>query len=269
MGEPSVVTGPIAGRALVGAALAAIICAGALLARADQPAGVLNGQIYKIGNVQVPMPVGNWVLGEHQNMTNNMQAEIAEEALYSFAGSRFRAALFVYTPITASRTTYAGRRPAGWDTLAQCKGGDYYFVQADANYLGSDQDCIVVDHYSLWTDLANYLRRSRVELPSMFITVTFRLADRVNMETATYYLNPDIAGIPRSKNPQWQANDWNLKNIAKYPEKAGFIDVVKIWAQVWHDNMVKGYHDGLPDAFADSLPLPNDRPSERGQRSEQ
>ncbi len=79
------------------------------------------------------------------------------------------------------------------------------------------------------------LRQRKVELPSTLLAAAIRLGDRHDLLIARYYLNPELAGIPRPQKVERLENDWNKYNLPRYVDKQVYLARVKAWLARWNE----------------------------------
>lgn len=237
-------------------AMTATVVCGLLAGCVTTPAtqtSVRTGAAYQsaidVGNVQVPLPDGKWLVAGSAVSLNNNRTPIEKLFLVNEDNGVMRGAVIIDT----------NRVPEsyGWAYYKQCERKDVHFAKKLANYDGGEQDCYLVNHLSAYfTDQTlkdpryaqtqDYLIKHGLKNPTHVVSADFRVADRMNFVSARYYFNPEADGLPPAPG-DWSATEWHKDRIQAFPDRKAYVEKIVAWADAWHPKVVAGFRRALGD----------------------
>jgi hypothetical protein len=115
------------------------------------------------------------------------------------------------------------------------------FVQNDANInkLLDERD-LKIERFDLRDQLKAFVSARGVRLPTTMAAVTFWGAIRTRAVSVTYLFNPDLEGIPPTRENDTLLSDWHMSNIDRFPKKAQFVSKLNDWGARWQDRFIQG-----------------------------
>jgi hypothetical protein len=223
----------------------------------------ISGRV-EIARLQVPLPPGEWEFVQSRTgraSVDGMPSGAEWRSMYlvqTTPDGRFVASLWLQLPLTTSpsnnwTTTFCERK----DTLYRDT------LQGNSRV----PDCLLVNHITrFWktspsdaTDrfLWDWYRSRSIETPGTVLSAAIRLYRGGDYLSATFQLNPDLAGIPPAAEMDWTRSEWNPEQINKHPERQAFVEGFKSWALGMasaYRKVLHGQDNGQVQVAA--LPLP-------------
>lgn len=234
-------------RAVTGGLLGSLLVFCPVLAKAETV-----HDMYELGDVQVPLPPGQWEVSGAGSGTNNSMTSIGQTILISVISGRLTGLISISTPVAHSALE---ARFSGFKQFRDCERNDVFFVFKDSNFDGGEHNCWVINHFSMgstgnvrspWGVTWESLKSQGVAVPINMVVVTFHVANKRKFETVMYYFNPEIEGISPPKYAEWRNSDWHKDRVNAFPDKLAYLTKTKQWAEQWHALMEKGFSLELP-----------------------
>jgi hypothetical protein len=178
------------------------------------PLGKKVSNPFSIGEVQVPLPEGEWVVAGRavyaakQTGAGTGGPGMAHIALFDVQNGILRRQVWVRT----SLETGVSR----WVKPKDCDRKNVFHIQSEELPQVHSQFCWVINHHRMHFDpkgegatleASQYLRDNGIKFPNTMLTTTFYMSVGPKYFEARYYLNPEAEGISPSKNTSWDEND--------------------------------------------------------------
>lgn len=210
----------------------------------------IHGKVFVVAGKMVPLPEGAWVVVGEERRSTNGGSEIAAFALADVGDINRRAKGMIDVRLNTTPGRYSG-----WNAQAQCERTDTFVHIKNANYQGSDQNCVLLNHMSLSSnsrtpqyirDAIDALKKSGTPIPGNSVYSYHHMADRSDFLTVLYHFNPDSDGIAPTKNSGWPESDWHPIRVDQFPQKKAYLEKMKVWATNNHVLFEKGFTGDLP-----------------------
>jgi len=233
-----------------------ILLAAALLCSPSLASAETYQNLYKIGDVQVPLPPGQWEVAGTGAENDSAFKSIGQVVLVSITDRQLTGIIRIDTPIGHSAME---ARFSGFEMFRPCERNDVFFVFKTYNISGGEQNCWTINHFSMgtsgkvsasWAATLDLLKSRGVTIPITMVIATFRMANKTNFETVWYFFNPEIEGISPPKYADWRSSDWHKDRVDGFPDKLAYLTKTKEWAEQWHALIEKGFTEDLPAADA-------------------
>ena len=79
----------------------------------------------------------------------------------------------------------------------------------------------------------NFENQNNIELPGMFVVSKHQNEKKSKLHESEYYYNPELNGIPKSNNLNWDRNEFHKQQIKSFPEHETFMkDYISISASL-------------------------------------
>ncbi len=236
--------------------VAAALMLVAALGMAPRPAGAMSvgdklEQRLTLGNKQVPLPAGEWLLAGLGTQAFQMPVlgafgTIETAVLFRVSGER----------ITAVLEVNANRIPVndGWGRTKSCAEGQQLLVITRYK-TGWETSCAFVEATRFgsesagppaWEQARGFAQSHHLDMPSLWLTAGFRVSDRQDLIDVRYHFNPALMlGATTSRYPN--LSDWSKDAVAADPLRANAVDVISVWTSGFGAKVEKGLHNQITD----------------------
>lgn len=219
----------------------------------DLPLGKKVSNPFSIGDVQVPLPEGEWVVAGRRVSESTASgaafttsATLASVILVDVAEKKMRSAIMITTPLDYGTT-------ARWNKARECSRQDMLFS-------ANDELPQIYSHFCWWTnhrrfsfdgewakrdhikEMMSGFAANGIPLPGNTLTTGFEMAVGQKYIYLTYDRNPEIEDISRSRNIGWSESDWHKNRIHEFPDKLQYVEKMKAWAAEWKEKVKQGFH---------------------------
>jgi uncharacterized membrane protein len=205
-----------------------------------------------LGNKQVPLPAGEWVVAGMGTQPFTMPAlgafgTIQTAVLFLATGNRIDAVLEVNTntiPVNDGwgRTKYCADRnqfqlvtryKTGWETSCA-------FVEA--TQFGADSV-----GPPAWEQARGFARKAKLTMTDLWLTAGFRISDRQDLMDVRFHFNPALMLGASAANLTALA-DWTSDAVKADPLRLGAVQVVSSWTSGFDAWIERGLRNQVSDA---------------------
>jgi hypothetical protein len=217
----------------------------------DFPVGKKVSGQFAIGDVQVPLPEGDWVMagrGVYAAKTsgNNAGPTMAQVALFDAQNATLRRYIWIQTSLEQGGLS--------WVKPKDCDRKNVFHVQSEELPQVYSQFCWVINHLRVHFDpksggavaeASQYMRDNSINFPDTMLATIFYMSVGPKYLQIAYSLNPEVDGISPSKNSAWDGNDWHISRLHRFPDKQQYAEKTKAWATEWKEKVKQGFHKKL------------------------
>jgi uncharacterized membrane protein len=209
-------------------------------------------QWFMLGNKQIPLPTGEWLVAGIGTQPFTMPA------LGAF-GTIQTAVLFLPrgNHVDAVLEVNANTIPVndGWGRTKACADGDQFLVLTRYK-TGWETSCTFVQPTQFgadsagppaWEQARDFARKAEFEMPRVWLTAGFRVSDRQDIIDARFHFDPALTLGASSANFLRLA-DWSAQAVRDDPIRLGASQVVSSWASGFDAWMERGLRNQITDA---------------------
>lgn len=211
---------------------------------------------FRLGNVIVPLPEGQWVLvgrGEARGSSGTGPIPLAE--VYIAESIDRRISRLVY-----ARAPNGNPGVNGWtrDT-GLCDSTDFFHVKATPFYDSPRKaNCFIASHWiepspsQVATfilgrkEFYDYLKREGFSWPEIRVGSSHVLNNRKDFLTAQYIFNSEVLGIDVGPAVDWKSAEWHKDRIEGHPDKRLFMQMVRDFGESIYPYLEKGLNAEIP-----------------------
>jgi uncharacterized membrane protein len=220
-----------------------------------------------LGNKQIPLPVGEWVVAGLGTQPFTMPAlgafgTIQTAVLILARGDRVDAVLEVNTNTIPVND--------GWGRTRSCADAKQFLLLTRYK-TGWETSCAFVDVTRFgadsagppaWEQARGFARKAKMSMPDLWLTAGFRVSDRQDLVDVRYHFNPELM-IGASAARLTKLSDWSPEAIKADPLQLGAMQVVADWTSgfdMWVErglrNQISSTPGPMPEvaAYATSTP---------------
>lgn len=208
-------------------------------------------QWFMLGNKQIPLPTGEWLVAGIGTQPFTMPAlgafgTIQSTVLFLPRGDHIDAVLEVN----------ANSIPVndGWGRTKACADGDQFLVVTRYE-TGWETSCAFVEPTQFgadsagppaWEQARDFARKAKLEMPRMWLTAGFRVSDRQDLVDARFHFNPALTlGASAANFPR--LSDWSPQAVCDDPIRLGAAQVVSSWASGFDAWVERGLRNQITD----------------------
>ncbi|HEY0834612.1 MAG TPA: DUF2061 domain-containing protein [Azospirillum sp.] len=117
-----------------------------------------------------------------------------------------------------------------------------------------------------WDDALAVAKAQNLSVPSTWLTVGYRVANRRDVVDLRVHFNPETRGFPvasAASAVSWKDSPWHHTKVEADPTKAALIRDFALWGAVFHDAVERGVKNQLAGEAPIPMPWRNRPPSER------
>ena len=116
-----------------------------------------------------------------------------------------------------------------WNQPKFCKRTNVYFIKT---YKGNkNYACWMINHYrsaipsnkGFWAKVREYEISNGLKNPDIFIGSKHEYSKGSKVWGSTYFYNPELDGVPKPKNLEWNTNEFHKQRIMNYPKHEKFL----------------------------------------------
>ncbi|MGO9997386.1 MAG: DUF2061 domain-containing protein [Acetobacteraceae bacterium] len=209
-------------------------------------------QWFMLGNKQIPLPTGEWLVAGIGTQPFTMPA------LGAF-GTIQTAVLFLPrgNHVDAVLEVNANTIPVndGWGRTKACADGDQFLVLTRYK-TGWETSCTFVQPTQFgadsagppaWEQARDFARKAEFEMPRLWLTAGFRVSDRQDIIDARFHFDPALTLGASSANFLRLA-DWSAQAVRDDPIRLGASQVVSSWASGFDAWVERGLRNQITDA---------------------
>jgi uncharacterized membrane protein len=209
-------------------------------------------QWFMLGNKQIPLPTGEWLVAGIGTQPFTMPA------LGAF-GTIQTAVLFLPrgNHVDAVLEVNANTIPVndGWGRTKACADGDQFLVLTRYK-TGWETSCTFVQPTQFgadsagppaWEQARDFARKAEFEMPRLWLTAGFRVSDRQDIIDARFHFDPALTLGASSANFLRLA-DWSAQAVRDDPLRLGASQVVSSWASGFDAWVERGLRNQITDA---------------------
>jgi uncharacterized membrane protein len=209
-------------------------------------------QWFMLGNKQIPLPTGEWLVAGIGTQPFTMPA------LGAF-GTIQTAVLFLPrgNHVDAVLEVNANTIPVndGWGRTKACADGDQFLVLTRYK-TGWETSCTFVQPTQFgadsagppaWEQARDFARKAEFEMPRVWLTAGFRVSDRQDIIDARFHFDPALTLGASSANFLRLA-DWSAQAVRDDPLRLGASQVVSSWASGFDAWVERGLRNQITDA---------------------
>lgn len=196
----------------------------------QMPIGTVVKNVAQLGERQIPLPEGEWLLVAKQNRLSGGSAAGVPLAYVYLAQIRGG---------VVARFIFAGTNlegvSGGWTRdRAVCDRGDTHSAFSDRNYNSRDTECWVTNHLDMtlgtnaWQIHKDFFQWSQdKKRPATALAAEFFLVKNFDFLRIQYGFNPELEGFERTPNSSWRGNPWHKDHAYEDPKRAAYIQHIK------------------------------------------
>lgn len=115
-----------------------------------------------------------------------------------------------------------------------------------------------------WGSALGQAKTQNMAVPSTWLTVGYRVANRRDFVDLRFHFNPETRGFPvASKVTSWKDSPWHHTKVESDPTKMALIRDFSLWGAVFHDAVERGVKNQLAGEAPIPMPWRNRPASER------
>jgi uncharacterized membrane protein len=246
--------------------LIALLLAWALPAAADPAIGSTHRDLLKVAGKQIPLPEGNWVLaglahtqlppktgpaGAYGSILNMVLLKAAEDGIEAIVEINTNT-----LPVDD-----------GWGISRHCERQDLHLV-LNRYRSGYDAACVFIGHSNpvkdsgqasqAWGAARTMAQRRRLSLPSEFVTVGFRVADRADLVDLRVSFDPRRRGLAPTPLARWPDSAWHPTRVAADEARMAYLAGLSRWAATFVDSIEQGMKNALAEGEKPPAPFADD-----------
>ena len=116
-----------------------------------------------------------------------------------------------------------------WNPPKFCKRTNVYFIKEK---LGNKKyACWMVNHTrsdigankGFWKEVRDYRLANKIIVPNIMVYSHYEYAKNSKLYGVQYYYNPELDGVPKPKNLEWDTNEFNINKVMNYPKHEAFL----------------------------------------------
>jgi uncharacterized membrane protein len=206
---------------------------------------------FMLGNKQIPLPVGEWIVAGLGTQAFTMPAlgafgTIQTAVLFLPHGNRIAAVLEVNTNTIPVND--------GWGRTKACAAAQQ-FLLITRYKTGWETSCAFVEPTQFggdsagppaWEQARDFARHARLEMPGLWLTAGFRVSDRQDLVDARFHFDPALTLGASAANYQ-QLADWTPQIVRNDPLLLGAVQVVSSWASGFDTWIERGLRNQIAD----------------------
>ncbi|WP_020592061.1 hypothetical protein [Kiloniella laminariae] len=184
--------------------------------------------------VQVPLPEGRWTL-------------VGQELTKNSAGTRFQSQILIQSQENAlskfvAITASLDHSKWGYMYSDFCNDNEMLYREKNANYDGSDQDCIALVHWTVvpgdsddksWIDTYDFLDTNNISVPVNALVSSYRKVSKTHYLSISYGVNPELDGFEAPVSAEWEMSKWHKSRYRRDPEKLKYVRELVDWTKNW------------------------------------
>jgi len=122
-----------------------------------------------------------------------------------------------------------GRGEGWWNAPDFCKRTNIYFIKKK---IGNKKfACWMVNHTrtdigankGFWKEVRDYRLSNKLIVPNIMVYSHYEYAKNSKLYGVQYYYNPELDGVPKPKNLEWDTNEFNINKVMNYPKHEAFL----------------------------------------------
>ncbi|HEX3402943.1 MAG TPA: DUF2061 domain-containing protein [Acetobacteraceae bacterium] len=205
-----------------------------------------------LGNKQIPLPAGEWVLAGLGTQPFTMPAlgafgTIQTAVLFLPRGDRIDAVLEVNTNTIPVND--------GWGRAKACQDGQQFLLLTHYK-TGWETSCAFVEATRFgadsagppaWEQARGFARQAKLDMPDLWLTAGFRVSDRQDLVDARFHFNPALTLGTAAAN-HTELADWSPDAVKQDPLRLAAVQVVTSWASGFDAWVERGLRNQITDA---------------------
>ncbi len=205
-----------------------------------------------LGNKQIALPVGEWVVAGLGTQPFTMAAlgafgTIQTAVLFLPRGDRIDAVLEVNTNTIPVND--------GWGRTKSCAEGKQFLLLTHYK-TGWETSCAFVEATGFgpdsagppaWEQARSFARRANLDMPKLWLTAGFRVSDRQDLVDVRFHFNPALM-LGASAAKYAQLSNWEPDAVRDDPVRLGAVQVVSSWASGFDAWVERGMRNQITDA---------------------
>jgi hypothetical protein len=196
----------------------------------DAAIGTIYSNFAAIGERQIPLPSGEWVLVARSKTLSGgsgMGVPMISVYLGQVEAGVAKRVIFASANLESS--------PGGWTrNRSICDRNDVFFNSSDKNYNSQDTECWVINHVGL-TLAANasqvhrdfYRFTDDKGRPKTAVGISFYIVKSYNFFEVHYYANPEADGFEPTPTADWRGNPWHRDLSLSDPQRRAYLENLK------------------------------------------
>lgn len=195
-----------------------------------------------VGKTQIPLPPGTWkIMGLDSFRMGLSNILISIVYLANIEDGVLRASLSI---------RYNLDPPASkWRASSFCNRSNIHHIKVKSNSSGN-VDCWGIRHVkykpvkkanTAYKNMHKRLRRENISIPRTAIQVRFDRREGAKALILKYYFNPEVGGRHAPKGSRY----WHPDKVRSDPEKADYIERLKVWGKSWKSIIDAGFEGNL------------------------
>ena len=97
--------------------------------------------------------------------------------------------------------------------------GNKRFACWMVNHTRSD----ITANKGFWAQVRDYEIANSIKGPDIYVYSQYEYAKGPKLWGATYYYNPELDGVPKPKNLEWETNEFHMQRVMNYPKHEEFL----------------------------------------------
>ena len=195
----------------------------------------------------IPLPPGNWtVIGSEVAKVGDRGYKIAH-TLARIEGNSLHSAIEIQTIHPIKKINEKDGDGVGWPTWRNCSRDGMHFLKVYSNTRLGKQDCWWINHQRMdrqsqlehWMEARKYLSENQIRAPLDMVGVSFRIANKSDYLTATYFFNPEKTRFSGGNDLFWRIHTWATSvwhpdKVRGNKKKIKYIKELISWGTQWH-----------------------------------
>lgn len=116
-----------------------------------------------------------------------------------------------------------------WNPPKFCERTNVYFTQkikANKKYacwMVNHTQADISDNKGFWAKVREYEIANKLKGPDIYVYSQYEYSKGSKVWGASYYYNPELDGIPKPKNSEWELNEFHKQKVMNYPKHEEFL----------------------------------------------
>ena len=116
-----------------------------------------------------------------------------------------------------------------WNPPKFCKRTNVYFIQKKiankkyACWMVNHSRADISDNKGFWAKVREYEIANKLKGPDIYVYSQYEYSKGPKVWGASYYYNPELDGVPKPKNLEWDTNEFHKQKVMNYPKHEEFL----------------------------------------------
>ena len=116
-----------------------------------------------------------------------------------------------------------------WNPPKFCDRTNVYFIKkikANKKYacwMINHTQADISDNKGFWAKVREYEIANKLKSPEIYVYSKYEYSKGPKVWGASYFYNPELDGIPKPKNAEWELNEFHKQKVMNYPQHEDFL----------------------------------------------